>query len=535
MGNWLKQLRENFNKVWQSLSKAQRITLIGVSIASICVIMLLGVLNTRTVYEPLFTELESKDAAVIKEYLDKKVIKYKITENGSAIEVDKNAKYGIRLDISKEGLMPTNGTVGFEIFDSAKIGATEFDKKMMYLRAQKGELERTIGSLESVKRASVSITPANDSPFADEKVGAKASVLIQLKPMATLNEESIKSIIILVSSSIEGLSPQEVSVVDTGGNILSDRVELSDQGNVMSRKRLDLEKEIVKNLEKNANGVLNVLGPDNYRVQISLELDFDKEVSSQETFTTPTVNGEQLQQGLVRSNQSKGETSSSSSGAVGGIAQGAAGTATNIPEYTAPADEGNSSQYNKDENITNFELDKKNSSYEKSLGQIKRMTISIALNKDSSFFKDKEVTPADKAQFQKIVETAVGFNSRRGDTINVEVIPFNKDLQNEFDLAAQKEAQRMKIIYGITGGIIILLVLIIVGYIAFRAMEARKLRLQEAKAIEELLPQLEEFELEDKVSVEDQERMDQENQIKLIAKQRPDEVAALIKNWLSED
>lgn len=66
-------------------------------------------------------------------------------------------------------------------------------------------------------------------------------------------------------------------------------------------------------------------------------------------------------------------------------------------------------------------------------------------------------------------------------------------------------------------------------------MEARKLRLQEAKAIEELLPQLEEFELEDKVSVEDQERMDQENQIKLIAKQRPDEVAALIKNWLSEE
>jgi flagellar biosynthesis/type III secretory pathway M-ring protein FliF/YscJ len=77
--------------------------------------------------------------------------------------------------------------------------------------------------------------------------------------------------------------------------------------------------------------------------------------------------------------------------------------------------------------------------------------------------------------------------------------------------------------------------LIIIGYGVFRAMEARKLRLQEAKAIEELLPQLEEFELEDKVSVEDQERMDQENQIKLIAKQRPDEVAALIKNWLSEE
>ena len=335
MENWLKQVKENFNKVWQSLSKAQKITLMGVSVASITVIIFLAFLNTRVAYEPLFTELESKDAAVIKEYLDKKAIKYKITQNGSAIEVDKNAKYGIRLDISKEGLMPTNGTVGFEIFDSAKIGATEFDKKMMYLRAQKGEIERTIGALEAVKKASVSITPANDSPFAEEKEGAKASVLIQLEPTGTLNEESIKSIIILVSNSIEGLSPEDVNVVDTGGNILSDRVELSDNGNVVSKKRIDLEKEIVKNLEKNANGVLNVLGADNFRVKISVELDFDKEVSSQETFTTPTVNGEQLQQGLVRSNQSKAENSKSSSG-TGGVAEGVAGTETNIPEYVAP-------------------------------------------------------------------------------------------------------------------------------------------------------------------------------------------------------
>ena len=80
-----------------------------------------------------------------------------------------------------------------------------------------------------------------------------------------------------------------------------------------------------------------------------------------------------------------------------------------------------------------------------------------------------------------------------------------------------------------------MLLLIIIGYFVYRAMEARKLRMQEAKAIEEILPQLEEFELEDKVSVEDQERLDQENQIKQIARQKPDEVAALIKNWLGEE
>ena len=316
MNNWLKQLKENFDKVWQSFNKVQKASLIGVSIASILLIIFLAILNNRVVYEPLFTELESKDAAVIKEYLDKKTIDYKITNDGSTIEVDKNAKYGIRLDISKEGLMPTNGTVGFEIFDTAKIGATEFDKKMMYLRAQKGELERTIGALESVKSAAVSITPSNDSPFAEEKVGAKSSVLLELEPMATLSEENIKSIIVLVSSSVEGMAAQDVTVVDTNGNILSDRVELANEGNLISKKRIDLQKEMEKNLEKSANGVLSVLGVENYRVKVSVELDFDKETSTQETFTTPTVNGEQLAQGLVRSTQNKAENYNASNGAI---------------------------------------------------------------------------------------------------------------------------------------------------------------------------------------------------------------------------
>ena len=534
MNNWLKQLKENFDKVWQSFNKVQKASLIGVSIASILLIIFLAILNNRVVYEPLFTELESKDAAVIKEYLDKKTIDYKITNDGSTIEVDKNAKYGIRLDISKEGLMPTNGTVGFEIFDTAKIGATEFDKKMMYLRAQKGELERTIGALESVKSAAVSITPSNDSPFAEEKVGAKSSVLLELEPMATLSEENIKSIIVLVSSSVEGMAAQDVTVVDTNGNILSDRVELANEGNLISKKRIDLQKEMEKNLEKSANGVLSVLGVENYRVKVSVELDFDKETSTQETFTTPTVNGEQVAQGLVRSTQNKAENYNASNGAIN-PAEGVAGTTTNIPEYVGVEGQNSNSQYDKNENVINYEIDKKNASYEKSLGQIKRMTISLALNKDSSYFKDKEVTAADKTQFQKIVESAVGFNSRRGDTINVEVIPFNNELQSKLDLVAEKEAQKLKIIYGTAAGIIGVLLLIIIGYFVYRAMEARKLRMQEAKAIEELLPQLEEFELEDKVSVEDQERLDQENQIKQIARQKPDEVAALIKNWLGEE
>ncbi len=534
MNSWLKNLKENFQKVWDSFSKIQKITLILVMLASVTLIGTLAFLNNRVIYEPLFTELESKNAALIKQYLDKKAITYKITNDGSTIEVDKNAKYSIRLDISKEGLIPTNGTVGFEIFDSAKIGATEFDKKMMYLRAQKGELERTIGALDAVKKASVSITPANDSPFADEKTGAKASVLLQLDPLSKLTEENIKSIIVLVASSVEGMSQQDVSVVDTNGSILSDRVDLENEGNLITKKRIELQKEMEKQLEKKANDVLSVLGVGNFKVQVAIELDFDKEAYTTESYTTPTINGEQGTDGIVRSVQSKDEAYSTTNGATN-PAEGVAGTTTNIPEYVGTESQNANSNYNKNEKTVNYEMDKKNLSYEKSIGQIKRMSVSVTLNKDSSYFKDKEVKPEDKAQFQKIVESAVALNLRRGDTINVDVIPFNTDALNEIQLAAEKEAKKIRNMYIAAGSLLGFLLLLIIGYIIYKALEAKKLRQQEAKAIEELLPQMEELELEEKVSVEEQERMDQENQIKQIAKQKPEEVAALIKNWLGEE
>ncbi len=531
MKEWLVKLKENFTKIWDSLTKVQKIAISVFLGSSIVIIILFGTLSTRIQYEALFTELEAKDAALIKDYLDKQGVKYKISGNGTIIEVDKKRKYAIRLDISKDGLIPKNGTIGFEIFDTTKIGATEFDKKMMFLRAQKGELERTIKSLEQVKGASVNITPANDSPFLEERVGAKSSVLIQLNPLQSLSEENIKSIMLLVASSVEGMSLEDVRVVDTYGNILSDRVDFDEEGTFANRKKIELERAVAKDLERNANGVLAIMGNGNYKVKVSVELDFDRESYNQEIFTTPTVEGEQLTGGLVRSTQTQQEEYK------GGNkdAEGVPGTTSNIPGYVALDEEANQNTYNKNNSIINYEMDRKNSVYEKSLGGIKRMTVSVTLNENSLYFKDKEVTVEDKSRFQRMVETAVGIDYGRGDKINVEIIPFNTEISEQFNMIVEKEAQRMRYVY-IGGSILIIfLIVIMIVYLIYRGVEGRKLREQEEKAIDELLPQFEEFELEDQMSVEDQERLDQENQIKQIAKQKPEEVANLIRNWLMED
>ncbi|TDT69140.1 flagellar M-ring protein FliF [Hypnocyclicus thermotrophus] len=532
MNEFFKRIKNQFTTIWKNLTKIQKITIFFLLGSLLTFLILFFVLSSKVNYEPLFTELESKDAAKIKASLDKRGITYRITGNGTVIEVPKEQKYAIRLDLSKEGVLP-DSAVGFEIFDNSKIGATEFDKQMMFLRAQKGELEKTIKSLSQVKRAVVNITPANNSPFANEKTEAKASVLIELESFETLKEENIKSIIVLVAGAIENLPKENVEVVDTSGNILSDMVDFSQEGSLASRKRIELQQEIEKKLERSANGVLNVLGGGNYRVKVSVELDFNKESYQTESYTTPTVSGEQLTQGLIRSEQNNLKEVS---GGVNDVASGVPGTTSNIPGYVGK-EESNSSNYKENNVVKNYELDKKNTVYEKSIGNIKRMTVSVTLNKDSVYFKDKEnITPAEITQFENMVKTAVGFNENRGDKINVTVLPFNFEIAKRYNDSIAEEQKWKK--YQLIGIYFIIITLIIAGgaLLLFKRLESKRIKEREEKAIADLLPQLDDVNLnEEAMSIEEQERADQENQIRQIAIQKPEEVANLLRNWLMED
>ncbi|MBZ4682671.1 MAG: flagellar M-ring protein FliF [Fusobacteriaceae bacterium] len=533
MNEFFERIKNQFTTIWKNLTKIQKITIFFLLGSLLTFLILFFVLSSKVSYEPLFTELESKDAAKIKASLDKRGVTYRITGNGTVIEVPKEQKYSIRLDLSKEGVLP-DSAVGFEIFDSSKIGATEFDKQMMFLRAQKGELEKTIKSLSQVKRAVVNITPANNSPFADEKTEAKASVLIELEPFETLKEENIKSIIVLVAGAIENLPKENVEVVDTTGNILSDMVDFSEEGSLASKKRIELQQEIEKKLERSANGVLNVLGGGNYRVKVSVELDFNKETYQTESYTTPTVSGEQLTQGLVRSEQNNLKEVT---GSGDDTASGVPGTTSNIPGYVGEEQSSSSSNYKESNIVKNYELDKKNTVYEKSTGNIKRMTVSVTLNKDSVYFKDKEnITQAEITQFENMVKTAVGFDETRGDKINVTILPFNFEIAKRYNASIAEEEKWKK--YQLIGIYFVIITLIIAAgaFLLFRRLENKRIKEKEEKAIADLLPQLDDINLnEEALSIEEQERADQENQIRQIAIQKPEEVANLLRNWLMED
>lgn len=533
MNELLTKIKEKFNTIWSRLTKIQKI-IISVSLFGfLAFLIVFSTVANKINYEPLFTGLEAKDAAAIKAQLDKMAVPYKITDNGSTIEVDSKNKYAIRLDLAKNGAMPNGGVVGFEIFDTTKIGATDFDKKMMFLRAQKGELERTIGSMSNVKKATVNITPANDSVFADEKSLAKASILIEpASPFEKFSDESIRSIMVLAASAVEGLNVDNIEVIDTFGNILSERVEFdNNSGAAVTTKKIALQKEVEKNLEKSVATVLGMLGSGNYKITTMAELDFDKELVDKEQYTTPTVSGEQMKEGLVRSKQENSETYRGGNTSASGIA----GTSSNIPGYVGTTGNQNGKEYSKTSNIVNYEMDKTNVKYEKALGKIRKVSISVVLNSNSPYFKTTQFNDVEKKKFEDIVKSAISFDEKRGDSINIAAMPFNTEFIDKFNADEAKKKKTEMFAWVAVAVIIFLFLIAVFVYVAKKKKELEKLQEEERKKFEELIPEFEEITMGDQLTAEEQERREKEDQIKQIARERPEEVANLLRTWMNEE
>src|SRR5207253_2815917 len=168
----------------------------------------------------LFSHLSPEDAGTIVTKLKEQKIPYRVDGDGGTILVPTDRVHELRMQLASQSL-PQGGGVGFEIFDRATIGMTDFVQRLNYRRALQGELGRTIAQLAEVERARVHLVVPERSLFADQRERPRASVVLTLRAGKTLAAGQIQGIAHLVASSVEGLQPQEVTVVDSHGLILS--------------------------------------------------------------------------------------------------------------------------------------------------------------------------------------------------------------------------------------------------------------------------------------------------------------------------
>src|SRR5688500_16864527 len=171
-------------------------------------------------YAELFSNLEAPDPPSIGEQLREHKISYKIGHAGSEILVPEETVYETRLQLAGEGL-PSGGGIGFELFDQQRFGESEFSEQVKYHRALEGELARTIAHLSGVESARVHLVLPSRSLFASSDNAASASVALRLKGGARLNRDQTRGIVNLVASSVRGLTPEGVTIVDGSGRRLA--------------------------------------------------------------------------------------------------------------------------------------------------------------------------------------------------------------------------------------------------------------------------------------------------------------------------
>ena len=407
----LSQIRETWNK----LPRGARLAVGSAGVVTVGAVLVLAVLSSRgPAYDPLFTGLDPRDAAEIVSRLDKEKVPYRLEAGGTAILVPSTSVHRMRLLLSSEGL-PRGGVVGFELIDqSSRIGATDFDRRLNYVRALQGELARTIMQISGVEAARVHIALPEESLFVTRTRPPTAAVLIKMRPMAELDKSQVKGIINLVARSVEGLKPQDVTLIDYTGRILS-YAQDSSNGNAEAGSLLEVRAAFQKELEQSVQSLLErVLGPGNVVARVSAELNLDQTTITRSLFTPVSEN-----EGIVRSIKQLTEVFQGTGTAAGGVP----GVPSNVPGYQGAAAGGQTSSWQKTETTRAMEINETREQTVVAPGTVKRLSVGIIVNRD--------LTPAEKAAIESTVAAAIGFDPKRQDTITVTGMKFDSSLLDE--------------------------------------------------------------------------------------------------------
>lgn len=377
-------------------------------------------------YSVLFSNVSDRDGGDIIASLQQMNVPYKFSEHGSAILVPATQVHETRLKLASQGL-PKGGLVGFEVLENQKLGTSQFLEQVNYQRALEGELARTIQSLAAVRDARVHLAIPKQSAFLRDEQKPTASVLVYLLPGRTLEPSQISGIVHLISSAVPQLTPNNVSVIDGSGNLISQsRDPLRDAG--LDPTQLKYEHEVEAGYVKRIETILEpFVGTGNVRAQVTADLDFSQTEQMAESYQpNPAPNT------AIRSEQTS-ETGNAAPGAVG--VPGALSNQPPVPAtapLTTPPVTGTSTgqtgrapvNFNKNATI-NYELDKTIKHTKDVPGSIKRLSVAVVVNYKNSppdrngKIKSTPLSPAEMKQINDLVHEAMGYSKTRGDTVNV--------------------------------------------------------------------------------------------------------------------
>lgn len=417
-----------------ALPMQRQIAVLAGAAMTIAIIVSLAMWGLRPSYQVLLPGLGERDVVEAMGVLNRQGIDHRLDSMTGALMVPTTSMHEARLHLATEGL-PRETTVGFELLDqpTGLGGTSRLAEATRYQRALEGELARSIMTLDSVESARVHLALPRESVFVRERGKPGASVLLNLHPGRTLDEKRVAGIIHLVASSVPDLVPERVTVVDHRGRLLSGPGE---DGALASNRRLEYTREIEEALRRRVHDILSPLvGEERVRAQVTAEVDFTEIERTHEAYDPEraVLRSEQLseeeQPGLGPAGIPGALTNQPPDGAVvAGLQNGAA--------VQDPAVSRSRSS------TRNFEVDRTISHVRETPGAVKRLSVAVVVDDRQGIDADGERiavprSEEEMAYLTSLVREAVGFDARRGDSVNVVNASFG-ELESSADLLMER-------------------------------------------------------------------------------------------------
>ena len=420
--------------------------LLGAAAALVALIVAVAMWSSEPRYKVLFSNLDDRDGGAIVTALGTMNVPYKYNDTGTALLVPADRVYDARLQLASQGL-PRGGSVGFELMDNARFGASQFAEQINYQRGLEGELARSIESMHTVQHARVHLAMPRQSLFVRERQPPTASVLLNVYPGRSLSDAQVSAISWLVASSVPELTAENVSIVDQNGRLLSAPIG---EGRGMDADQMRMVRETEQRTVERILTILNPLvGPGNVHAQASAEMDFSRREETSEVYRPNQEPG----QAAIRSQQ----TSESNQRGIN-PAQGVPGALSNQPPANAqapitnppqtqpprpgqPQQQGQQQQQqqaatgaqaaggtvsDRRDATTNYEVDRTISHIKQPVGMLKRLSVAVVVN----YVRDKDgepqaLPPEELSKLTNLVREAMGYSESRGDSLNLVNSQFN--------------------------------------------------------------------------------------------------------------
>jgi len=449
-----------------------RRTLAGFTSGQIAVVVLVsvalavaGIFWTKlsaSPYSPLFSNLSGQDASAIVDQLTADGTPYQLSDGGTTIMVPQDKVYAERLKMSGQNL-PASDQSGYTLLNNQGITTSQFMQQVTYQRALEGELAKTVQSISGVQAAAVHLALPKQDAFTTDSSPTTASVMVTLKSGGQLSNDQVQAIENLVASSVPQLTTDKVTLTDSRGRLYSGNGgAFSGASNAQLQATNDVEAALSQKVQ---NMLDPIAGMGNSVVAVTAALDFDQRVTKTETVLKDPA----VPVTVATTNESYTGNGNVPGGTVGSVTGNTTPNASAKNQYTKTTNQVTNSVGSVIEDRTGAP------------GAITRLTVAVMLNQATA-------GKLDKTALSSQVAAAVGLNTARGDTIDVQVMPFNTTTQDaakaQADAAAADQSKAGMFDIGRKVGIGILVLLVLgLAFLSSRRQEREELDDEWLKAL----------------------------------------------------